>query len=59
MREYQFLLTCILPFRDSIVDFVLIWENTGSVKTCISHILRSGRIFILENKNEIFSHYEK
>ena len=28
MREYGFLLTRILPYKDKIVGFVLIWENT-------------------------------
>ena len=29
MREYGFSLTRILPFKDKIVDFVPIQENTG------------------------------
>ena len=42
MREYEFSLTHILPYKDKVVDFVLIRENTGQWKPVFSHILCSG-----------------
>ena len=41
MQEYGFSLTRILPYRDKIYDFVLMWENTGQWKPVFSHILCS------------------
>ena len=35
LREYGFSLTRILPYRDRIVDSVLVRENTGSMNTHI------------------------
>ena len=40
MREYGFSVTRILPYKDKLVDFVLIRENTGHLKPAFSHILR-------------------
>ena len=39
MREYGFSLTRILPYRDRIIDSVLIWENTGQWKPVFFSIL--------------------
>ena len=39
MREYGFSLTRILPYKDKIVDFVLMRENKGQWKPIFSHIL--------------------
>ena len=39
MREYEFSLTHILPYKDRIVDFVLIRKNMGQWKPVFSHIL--------------------
>ena len=39
MREYS--LTCILPYKDRTLDFVLLWENTGQLRPEFSHILGS------------------
>ena len=41
MREYGFSVTRILPYKDKIVDFVLIRENTGHSKPVFLHILCS------------------
>ena len=38
MREYGFSLTRILPYKDKIVDFVLIRENSGQWKPLFSYI---------------------
>ena len=52
MREYGFSLTHILPYRDRIVDSVLIRENTGQWKPVFSHILCSECAhFITMGKN--------
>ena len=42
-REYGFSLTRILPYKDKIIDFVLILENTGQWKAVFPHILCSDR----------------
>ena len=39
MREYGFSVTFILPYNDTIYDFVLIRENTGHWKPVFLHIL--------------------
>ena len=41
MREYGFSLTRILPYKDKIVDFVLIRENKGQWKPVFSYTLYS------------------
>ena len=41
MREYGFSLTCNLPYKDRIVDSLLIQENTGQWELVFSHILCS------------------
>ena len=41
MREYGFSVTCVLPYNDTIYDFVLIRENTGHWKPVFLHILCS------------------
>ena len=41
MREYGFSVTCILPYNDTVYDFVLIRENTGHWKPVFLHILCS------------------
>ena len=42
MREYGFSLARILPYKDKIVDLVLIRENMGQWKPVFSHILYSN-----------------
>ena len=42
MPEYGFSLTRILPYKDRIVDSVLIREYTGQRKTVYWHILYSA-----------------
>ena len=49
MREYEFLLTRILPYKGKIYDFVLIRENTGQRKPVFSHILCSGKLLLHRN----------
>ena len=41
MREYEFSLTLVLPYKDAIVDSVLIWEMWGSENppSCIFYVL--------------------
>ena len=39
MQEYGFSLTRTLPYKENIVDFVLIRENTGQWKPVFSCIL--------------------
>ena len=39
MPEYGFSLTGIIPYKDRIVDFVLIWKNTCQGKPVFWHIL--------------------
>ena len=39
MWEYGFSQTSILPYKDKIVDFVLIWKNTDQWEPVFSHIL--------------------
>ena len=56
MREYGFSVTFILPYNDTIYDFVLIRENTGHWKPVFLHILcneLSSNFFlaILKTKN--------
>ena len=50
MREYEFSLTRIHPYKDRIWDSVLIRENTGQWKPVFSHILCSD-IPILRKKS--------
>ena len=42
MRQYGFYLIRIFPYKDRIVDLVLIWEKTGHRKPVFWHILRSA-----------------
>ena len=46
MREYGFSLTCILPYKDRIYNYVLIRENTGQWTPVFSHILCSNKLYI-------------
>ena len=46
MREYGFSLTCILPYKDRIYNYVLIREKTGQWKPVFSHILYSNKLYI-------------
>ena len=41
MGEYQFSLARILPYKDKIVDFVLIRENTGKLDVRVGSELAS------------------
>ena len=41
MQEYGFSVTCILPYKDKIYDFVLKQKNAGHGKPAFSHILYS------------------
>ena len=41
MGEYEFSLTSTLPYKDSIIDSLLMRENTGQWNTIFSHIVRS------------------
>ena len=41
MREYGLSLTRVLPYKDKILDFLLIRENTGQWKPVFLHILYS------------------
>ena len=43
MREYGFSLILILPYKDRIVDSVLIRENMGQSKPVFSHIICSDK----------------
>ena len=43
MTVYGFSLTLILPYKDIIVDSVIIWENTGQQKPVFAYILCSIR----------------
>ena len=39
--EYGFSLTRIFPYKDRMIDFVLIWEYTGQRNPLFWHNLRS------------------
>ena len=52
MQKYGFSLTLILPYKERIVDSVLLRENTGHWKPVFSHILCSD-IFNKENINKL------
>ena len=43
MSEYRFSLTGNLPYKDRIIDSVLIQENTEQIKPLFWHILRNER----------------
>ena len=53
MREYEFSLIRILPYKDRIVNSVLIRENTGQWKPAFSHILcrKCEETFTLKKRN--------
>ena len=46
MQEYGFSLTRILPYKDRIVNFVLIQDNAGQWKAVFLHILYSVIVLV-------------
>ena len=40
-QEYGFSLTFLFPYKDRIIDSVLMRENTGQGKPAFSHVLRN------------------
>ena len=55
MREYEFSMTCILPHKDKIYDFVSIWENTAQRKPYFRIFYAVGHYDLLDHGNLSFS----
>ena len=56
MREYGFSLTRSLPYKNRIVDSVLLQENMGQGKTIFSHILCSERVILIQKRKGKHDH---